>query len=103
MSDVNPENDPRPDEMLVTMTIGQLRAIVRGEVEEVVRAALAQVGAPSPIMTTAEAAQMLSLCTKTVLRLVDAGELPATRIGTQWRFMRADVEAFVASRVRKAG
>jgi excisionase family DNA binding protein len=45
-----------------------------------------------------EVALELSLCTKSVRRLIDAGELHHHRIGKQIRVSREDLLAFVAAR-----
>ncbi|MFP5328264.1 MAG: helix-turn-helix domain-containing protein [Acidimicrobiia bacterium] len=46
--------------------------------------------APSEAVLTAEqAAQLLKVSTKTVLRLARQGELPAHKVGRSWRFSRA--------------
>jgi excisionase family DNA binding protein len=46
-------------------------------------------------LSVAEAAQMLSLCTKTVRHLIAAKELPARRIGRRVVVRVADLEAFL--------
>ncbi len=43
-------------------------------------------------MTVEEAAQYLRLHTSTVYRLVRRGELPAVKIGKQWRLDRETLE-----------
>lgn len=55
----------------------------------------------APLMTTAEVAALLGVCTRTVRRMVQAGRLPAYRTGRGLRFDRADLAAFLdRTRVR---
>jgi excisionase family DNA binding protein len=42
------------------------------------------------------AAELLGVCTRTVRNLAKSGDLPASRLGTHWRFRRADLEAWLA-------
>jgi excisionase family DNA binding protein len=45
-----------------------------------------------------EVATLLRVCPKTVRRWIQAGDLPAMRLGRDWRIARADLRAFVAAR-----
>lgn len=47
------------------------------------------------VLTTAEAAALLRVSTKTVLSLANAGSLPGEKVGRAWRFLRSDVLSFV--------
>jgi excisionase family DNA binding protein len=49
-------------------------------------------------LTTAEVIDYLHVNLRTVYRLLKAGELPAFRVGRQWRFRRADVDAWLDGR-----
>ena len=53
----------------------------------------------SDIMTSKEVADYLRLNEKTVSRLAQTGELPALKIGRQWRFNRTAITAWLAGRV----
>lgn len=48
-----------------------------------------------PLLTTEEVAEFLRVDIVTVRRLVNRGELPAYRIGNEYRFTRTDLEEFV--------
>ncbi len=48
-----------------------------------------------------EVAALLRAETETVFRLVRSGELPGTRIGKSWVFLREDVIAFLKDRISK--
>jgi excisionase family DNA binding protein len=76
-------------ELVVTLTIPQLEALVRkcireetAEREEVV------------YLTLTEAAKFLKLSTKTVLKRIKDG-LPAERLGHEWRFDKSKLVAFM--------
>jgi excisionase family DNA binding protein len=46
-------------------------------------------------LTTEEVLAYLNVTPRTIYRLIRTGELPAIRIGRQWRFRRSDLDAFV--------
>lgn len=58
---------------------------------------------PSPaspheaFLTTDEVLAYLQVNLRTVYRLIEAGKLPAVRVGRQWRFRRRDVDAWLDS------
>lgn len=52
-------------------------------------------GSATGLMTTKELAAYLRLNERTVLKLAAEGELPAARLGNQWRFRRAVVDAWL--------
>ena len=52
--------------------------------------------ATSPaFLTTEEVLGYLKVTPRTIYRLIRAGELPAVRIGRQWRFRRSDLDAWL--------
>lgn len=53
-------------------------------------------------LTTEEVLAYLQVNLRTVYRLIDAGKLPAVRVGRQWRFRRKDIDAWLNSQ-RAAG
>jgi excisionase family DNA binding protein len=54
--------------------------------------------APLPTLLSVEATAMqLSVCTKTVRRLIDRGVLPCCRVGRLVRIRAVDLAEFVAS------
>lgn len=92
-----PATPPAPAPMLVTMTEVDLRRVVRDEV----LSALAAVGRdatepPSEWLDAEQAAAAVQVSSRTMRNLASSGELPATRVGRQWRFLRADLEAYLA-------
>ncbi len=54
-------------------------------------------------LTVAEVARMLRVSNMTVYRLVNAGELPALRIGKSYRLREEDVDKYLADRYTQAG
>jgi excisionase family DNA binding protein len=51
--------------------------------------------AHSEVMTTEEVIAFLRVNTRTLYRLIRAGNFPAVRVGRQWRFRRSDLEAWL--------
>jgi excisionase family DNA binding protein len=43
-------------------------------------------------LTTDEVLERLQVTPRTIYRLIRCGDLPAVRIGRQWRFRRADLD-----------
>lgn len=54
-------------------------------------------------MTAGEVAAVLRVSSMTVYRLINAGELPAVRIGRSFRVRTEDLERYLADRFTKAG
>jgi excisionase family DNA binding protein len=48
-------------------------------------------------LTTEEVLEYLNVNLRTVYRLIKAGKIPAVRVGRQWRFKRADIDAWLES------
>jgi excisionase family DNA binding protein len=46
-------------------------------------------------LTTEEVLDYLQVNLRTVYRLIKAGKIPAVRVGRQWRFKRADLDAWL--------
>jgi excisionase family DNA binding protein len=49
-------------------------------------------------LTVKEAAALFRVSTKTMLRWIKAGTLPATKLGRDWRIARSDLKALAAAR-----
>jgi excisionase family DNA binding protein len=67
-------------------TTDDVRAIVREELERV----LARI-APDPLVSIEEAARVLGVSVSTVRRGVKDREIPARKVGGQWRIERGDL------------
>jgi excisionase family DNA binding protein len=46
-------------------------------------------------LTTEEVLTYLKVTPRTIYRLIRTGELPAVRIGRQWRFRRGDLDSWL--------
>jgi excisionase family DNA binding protein len=46
-------------------------------------------------LTTEEVLSYLKITPRTIYRLIRSGELPAVRIGRQWRFRHADLDRWL--------
>lgn len=51
-------------------------------------------GMPS-FLTTEEVLTYLKVTPRTIYRLIRTGELPAVRVGRQWRFRQSDLDAWL--------
>ncbi|MDP9442092.1 MAG: helix-turn-helix domain-containing protein [Actinomycetota bacterium] len=54
------------------------------------------------VLTAEEAAQLLHVSTKTLLRLARDGELPGRKIGREWRFARQELLRLLAPKAEVA-
>ena len=50
------------------------------------------------ILTVLEVARFLRVPKSTVYKLARLGELPASKIGKHWRFLRRDIQGWIHSR-----
>ncbi len=57
----------------------------------------------SHFLTVGEVAQVLRVSNMTVYRLINAGQLPAVRVGKSYRVREEDLDAFLAGRFTEAG
>ena len=57
----------------------------------------------SRYVTVAEVADLLRVSNMTVYRLVQAGQLPAVRVGRSYRLREEDVDRFIAGQYTVAG
>ena len=53
------------------------------------------IGGEPEFLTTDEVLGYLRVNARTVYRLIRTGELPAVRIGRQWRIRRCDLDAWI--------
>jgi len=52
------------------------------------------------IMTLSEMADSLKIATRSLLRMAQHGDIPATKVSSQWRFMRSVVDDWLISRMK---
>jgi excisionase family DNA binding protein len=55
------------------------------------------------LLTTRQVQDLLSVDRTTIYRMVQGGEIPAIRVGKQWRFPRPEIERWLRSRVAAGG
>ena len=53
--------------------------------------------APDRLLTIREVAALLKVHPNTVRNLIKAGTIPAARVGRQWRFVEAELVAWIRS------
>jgi nitrogen PTS system EIIA component len=53
------------------------------------------------ILTIRQLAEYLMVSEKTVYRMLDRSELPAMRVGAQWRFRKQDIDGWLTEEVRR--
>ncbi len=51
------------------------------------------------LLTVAEVAELLRVSTMTVYRLIRTGELPAVRVGRNYRVRRADLDMYLQEKI----
>ncbi len=51
------------------------------------------------VMTSVEAAEYLKMHVKTVCRLAKEGKIPAKKVGSEWRFLRSVLDAWLTQTV----
>lgn len=49
----------------------------------------------SAFLTTGDVLAYLRVTPRTIYRLIRSGELPAVRVGRQWRFRRSDIDRWI--------
>jgi excisionase family DNA binding protein len=54
------------------------------------------------ILTIPEVAELLRIAEKTVYTLAQRAEIPAFKVGGQWRFSRGAIQAWIEERTRSA-
>lgn len=84
---------------IVVLEVEQLRSLIR----EAVRAELANVRQPEEWLDVKGAAEYLGLCREYLCKLARRGEIPASRLGRDWRFRRSELDAHMAKQGRKVG
>jgi excisionase family DNA binding protein len=51
-----------------------------------------------PLLTVGEVASLMRVSNMTVYRLIKSGQLPALRVGKNYRIRRGDIERYLADR-----
>lgn len=58
-------------------------------------------GVDDEILTIRELAALLKIGEKTAYTMGQSGELPGFKVRDQWRFRRADIDAWIAEKVQR--
>lgn len=56
----------------------------------------------SELMTTWETCQYLKITQRTLYRYLQSRQIPAFKLGKEWRFVRSDLEQWIRDRTRTA-
>ncbi len=56
----------------------------------------------SELMTVAETCLYLKITTRTLYRYIQNRQIPAFKLGKEWRFVRSDLEQWIRDRTRTA-
>ena len=56
---------------------------------------------PDTILNIRQLAEYLMVSEKTVYRMLDRNQLPAVRVGAQWRFRRQDIDSWLSEEVQR--
>jgi excisionase family DNA binding protein len=59
-------------------------------------------GTDEPLMDTAQVAHYLNMHPKTIVSMVERGDLPAYKVGRYWRYRKSDIEAYLEARRNSA-
>src|SRR5271156_3732933 len=90
-----PEHLVQPPSGVFVLTRDDLEAAVERAVRRVVATGGPRTGDEPEVLTREQAADLLQVNPHTIPRLVRAG-LPAHRLGSQWRFRRSELLAYLA-------
>ena len=91
-----------PKAMIVQLTVGDLKALIA---EAVAEGAAKATPEQLEYLTLAQAAKLMGCDERTVTTYIKTRELPATKLGHEWRFARQELTAWMADRKfkKKAG
>ncbi|MEK6586299.1 MAG: helix-turn-helix domain-containing protein [Nitrospirota bacterium] len=56
----------------------------------------------SELMTAMETSQYLKITQRTLYRYLQSRQIPAFKLGKEWRFVRSDLEQWIRDRTRTA-
>lgn len=56
----------------------------------------------SELMTATETCQYLKITQRTLYRYLQGRQIPAFKLGKEWRFVRSDLEQWIRDRTRTA-
>lgn len=92
------KNDQPNAHGIVVLTSEQLEEIVERAAARGAKLALQSSASPaelSPMMTPRMAAKALATSERQILKLIERGDLPATKVGARWRIRRTDLDGLL--------
>lgn len=57
-------------------------------------------GLPNTVMTLSEVAEYLKMAERTIMRMVNRGEIPGMKIASQWRFLKPVIDDWLFGKVQ---
>ena|SRR5258708_64123 len=72
-----------------------------GTVPHILSSRMPDVQSIGDILTIRQLAEYLMVSEKTVYRMLDRSQLPAIRVGSQWRFRKQDIDNWLTDEVRR--
>jgi excisionase family DNA binding protein len=102
MDQPTPKPTPSDSTMLVTMTAGQLRELIRAEVQLAIGTAKGASlnpelgGSQNPYLTVRETADFARLAPSTIRLYIRKRQLKAQKVGRRVIIARSDIEAFLS-------
>jgi excisionase family DNA binding protein len=88
-------------DLLVTLTVDQLRQIVREELKAVGQGRT--VAPLPPVLTSEQASEYLQIPVGVLRKRTAKGEVPSFKIGAVLRYRRAELDEWIAAGGKKAG
>lgn len=82
------------EQMLVTMTVEQLRELVRSELKAAMQSR-GQAEAPAPVLTSEEAARYLAMPVAVLRKRTARGEVPSFKVGAVLRYRREELDEWI--------
>ncbi|EFH88951.1 helix-turn-helix domain-containing protein [Ktedonobacter racemifer] len=55
------------------------------------------------MVSTTQAGKMLGVTSKTIIRMIESGQIPGYRVNFVWRLKRSDIEAYLEAHRYKPG
>jgi excisionase family DNA binding protein len=101
-TDDDPEERPMShdnddENMLVTLRVRDLRAVIRDEIGRALRTEAPPLPAEA-MLTPKRTAKALGVSERTILLMLNDGRLSGIRVGGRWRIRRTSVEAILEGR-----
>ena len=55
------------------------------------------------LLTVKEVASLLRVSAQTLYKMLEQGDIPAVKVGSQWRFDREKIKAWIEQQARESG